>query len=100
MKPVIRLKPPSKVILEEYSNDPNEAIILLQNRVKVLQKASETTKNLSKSGQKPSENAPIGDSPGRFSLDSIPSTLPRDHPYWKTLKEVVDEALVKAREGW
>jgi hypothetical protein len=87
MKDVFRLKREAKAALEQYSQDPNQSIIMLQNRVKMLQNANETYANAPKSGEKPLQTASFGDLPEQLSSDS----------YWNKLKTVVDKCIEDAK---
>lgn len=79
MKDVIRLKPPSKVILQQYDFDANMAIIRMDTLIKQLQTVTKPLQTVT------------------FGTPDVTNQAVHDAVYWKKLSETVDSCIERAK---
>lgn len=90
MKDVIRLKPSSKVILEQYDFDANMAIIRMDTLLKQLQ-------NVTKPAEKALQPVTFSSKQPTWAIDGIQGSLNFDASYWKKIAETVDSCIERAK---
>jgi len=93
MKPVQRLNKDSLSILEQYDQDADKAIFLMEIKLKDLErqsKDSQTPKKLLQSVTFPLQSVTSGEQP-------LLQNVTFDPAYWKKLEQTVDSCIEKAK---
>jgi hypothetical protein len=93
MKPVLRLKPESQVILSEYHNDGNTAIYTMQIKLKDAERTVKLLQSVTKPVEKMLQPATFGE---KVPVDNGTLAFHTD-AYWKKLSETVDSCIERAK---
>lgn len=90
MKPVQRLNKDSLAILEQYDNDADKAIFLMQIKLKDSERQRNMLQNVTKPVEKPLQSV-------TFGQEIAVSGVSHDAAFWKKLSETVDSCIERAK---